>query len=169
MADQGDNQQSELPRRMFQIFCLAFLLLCIALPIVADESPAFPPIGNRYENIPEAAKAAVSVLKKLRVSTETGVEFADYDRAVSEGGMLVKAFVKSDDAREMPELCLVLGNATDCYLKVRELWLSKIESDGLGKKHEASALLATAQPLLWRAGGENISAGVALTANPTNE
>jgi hypothetical protein len=154
---------------MFRLSCLVFLLPCIALPVVADEPPAFPPIGTRYDNIPQAAKTAVTALKKLQTSTEAGIEFADYDRAVSEACSLAKSFSESDDARDMPELRLVLSNACECYHTVRDLWATKTGAGDAGQKHEAAKLFAAARPLLWKAGSENVSAAVALTENPKNE
>ena len=145
------------------------LLWCLPWPVVAEEPPSFPPLGARYDTIPDDAKSVVKALKKLQARTEIGINFRDYDSAVSEVYPEVKVFVESTESKDMPELRLVLKNSIDCYLKVRELWSLKIGSDSPAKQYDASILLITAQPLLWEVASGNISAANALIDSPKED
>ena len=146
---------------MLRTLLLAFALPC-AFPAFAEEPNPFPPLGTRYDAIPDDAKSAVKALKKFQVRTEIGINFRDYDSAVSEVYPEVKVFVESTESKEMPELRLVLKNAIDCYLKVRELWSLKINAESAYSQENASTLLIVAQPLLWQVAAGNISAANAL-------
>jgi len=138
---------------MFRLFSLAAFVICIAMLGVTEEPPAFLPIGNRYDDVPQEAGDVVKSLKKLQVRTEIRVNFPDYDRAVSYIYPDVKVFVQSAEAREMPELRLVLTNAMDCYLKVCELSSIKLSTDDVVKKFCFSNQLITAQPVFPASGG----------------
>jgi hypothetical protein len=80
-----------LVRAMIAAFCL---LVTIA---VAED---FPPIGSRYDTISEDVRAIIKALKKLEARTEIGVNFVDYDRAVSEIYPDVKVFLESNSVEE---------------------------------------------------------------------
>jgi hypothetical protein len=153
---------------MLRTLLLAFALLC-ASPAHGEEPNPFPPLGTRYDAIPDDAKAVVKALKKLQARTEIGINFQDYDSAVSDVYPEVKVFIESTESKDMPELRLVLKNAIDCYLKVRELWSIKIGSDSPAKQYDASILLITAQPLLWQVAAGNISAANALIESPKED
>lgn len=146
---------------MIRTLLLLLALACTA-PALGEEHNPFPPLGTRYDAIPDDAKAVVKALKKLQARTEIGINFQDYDSAVSDVYPEVKVFIEATESKDMPELRLVLKNAIDCYLKVRELWSIKIGSDSPAKQYEASILLITAQPLLWQVAAGNIAAANSL-------
>lgn len=150
-------------------FAILLLVALFGSPLLAEEPPAFPPIGDRYDTIPADAKAVVKALKKLQAKTEIGINFKDYNEAVSDVYPDVKLFIESPESKNMPELRLVLKNATDCYLKVRELWSTKISSDNPNEKYDASILLITAQPLLWKVAAGNVAAGDMLIETPKED
>jgi hypothetical protein len=146
-----------------------FYAAAMAVGLIASSMASaeeFPPIGNRYDTIPEDAKAAVKALKKLEARTEIGVNFVDYNKAVSEIYPDLKVFIESPDSKDMPELRLVLANAIACHLKVRELWSAKVASDDPIRQYNASMTLITAQPWLWKVAGVNTSGASALIDSP---
>jgi hypothetical protein len=153
---------------MLRNLLLTISIAC-AFSALGEEPNPFPPLGTRYDAIPDDAKAVVKALKKLQARTEIGINFRDYDSAVSDVYPEVKVFVESTESKDMPELRLVLKNAIDCYLKVRELWSIKIGSDSPAKQYDASILLLTAQPLLWKVASGNISAANALIESPKED
>ncbi len=129
----------------------------------ADE---FPPIGSRYDAVSDDARAIVKSLKKLEARTEIGVNFRDYEQAVSDLYPEVKVFIESTEAKEQPELTLVLANAIECHLKVRELWAKSISSDSAIEKYKASMAMITARPALWKVAGVNVQGASALIDSP---
>lgn len=153
---------------MIRTLLLLLALACTA-PALGQEPNPFPPLGTRYDTIPDDAKAVVKALKKIQARTEIGTSFKDYDSAVSDAYPEVKVFIESRESEDMPELRRVLKNAIDCYLKVREVWSIKIDSDSPAKQYEASTLLITAQPLLWQVAAGNISAANALIESPKED
>jgi hypothetical protein len=154
---------------MLWVLRAVVVAVLLSSTVIAHGQEAFPPIGDRYKDLPSDAKDVVKALKKLQARTEIGVNFVDYDAAVSDVYPDVKVFVESAEAKNLPELRLVLKNAMDCYLKVRELWSIKIGSDSPAKKYDASILLITAQPTLWQVAATNISAANALIESPQED
>ncbi len=151
--------------RVFHAAAMTIVLLVSSMSSAED----FPPIGNRYDTIPEDAHSAVKALKKLEARTEIGITFVDYNKAVSEIYPDLKVFIESPDSREMPELRFVLANAIGCHLKVRELWSAKVASDDPVRQYNASMTLITAQPWLWKVAGVNTSGASALIDSPKTD
>jgi len=148
-----------------RVEALVFALLASAAISLADEPL---PLGNRYDSIPSDARDVVKGLKKIEARTEIGVNYVDYDRAVSDLYPDVKIFLESAEARNLPELRALIANAMDCYLEVRRLWGITISGDGI-KKYDASMTLITAQPVLWKTAGANISGATALLESSKDE
>ena len=153
---------------LWVIRAVVFAVL-LSSTVVAHGQEAFPPIGDRYKDLPSDAKDVVKALKKLQARTEIGVNFVDYDRAVSDIYPDVKVFIESAEARNLPELQFAMKNAMDCYLKVRELLAVSISSDSPGKQYDASMLLVRAQPTLWKIAAVNISAAHAFVEGPQQD
>lgn len=148
---------------------IAWFLGFLAVGTVPGLADEFPPISDRYDVISDDARAVVKSLKKLEARTEIGVNFVDYDRAVSDVYPDVKVFLDSPEARTQPELRFVLANAMDCHLKVRSLWATKVSSDDPIEKYNASVAFITAQPMLWKVAGANISGASALIDSPKTD
>lgn len=150
------------------------LLTAIALTVVAPsivsaaEEASFPPIGDRYTNVPEDAKAIVKSLKKLEARTEIGIAFEDYEKSVAETYPDIKVFIESVDSKDFPELRFLLGNAIDCHLRVRALWaesLSEKGADGVIKGFDFIDI----QPALWDLSAVNVRLASALIDGPKEE
>lgn len=154
---------------MIRSLIVFFAFACCDRLMAADDASPFPPIGERYANIPDDAADIVKRLKKLEARLEIGINFVDYQQAIAELYPEVKVFVESAETKDMPELRFVLTNAMDCYLKVRELWAVKVSSDSPIRKYEASMQLITAQPTLWKVAAANTSGAAAIIASPKSE
>jgi hypothetical protein len=141
-------------------------LLAICLHVMSAMADGFPPIADRYDTISDDARAIVKGLKKLQAKTEIGVNFVDYNQAVSEVYPDLTLFLESAEARNQPELRFVLANSMDCYLTVRELWSKKVSSDDPLDQYSATVKLITAQPTLWKVAGANTSGAAALLDSP---
>ena len=139
---------------------LATLVLAIVVAprfLPADEAP-FPPVGDRYSTPSDDAKSVMKALSKLQARTEIAINFIDYDKAVADVYPDVKVFLDSAEAKSMPELRLLVANTMDCYLKARSIWSTSISSDSPIAKYEASTLLLTARPVLWKVAAANLTA-----------
>lgn len=129
----------------------------------------FPPLADRYANIPEEAEDAYKSLKRLEARTEIGVNYHDYNRVIGDTFPDVKLFLESREAKNLPELAFVLANAMDCYREVDRLWGIKISSDDASEKYKASITLITAQPILWRVATTNLSGAKAIIQSEPGE
>jgi hypothetical protein len=129
----------------------------------------FPPLGDRYANIPVEAREAYKSLKRLEAKTEIGINYADYSRTIGDTFPDVKLFLESRESRNLPELTFVLGNAMDCYREVNRLWGIKVTSGDVIKQYGASITLLTAQPRLWRVAAANLSASKTILEGEASE
>jgi hypothetical protein len=129
----------------------------------------FPPLGDRYANIPEEAEDTYKSLKRLEARTEIGVNYVDYNRVIGDTFPDVKLFLESREAKQLPELAFVLDNAMDCYVEVNRLWGLKVGSGSAIDKYNASMTLITAQPMLWRVAATNLSGAKAILESETGE
>ena len=136
---------------------LAFAFIFLPRHLNAQEA-AFPHVGDRYNAPSEDVKSAMKSLSKLRARTEIAINFIDYDKAVGDVYPDVKVFLDSAEAKSMPELRLLVANAMECFLKARSIWSTSISSDSPIAKYEASTLLLTARPVLWKVAAANLTA-----------
>jgi len=137
---------------MSRLLLSAIVLAVAAQSIIsAAEQELFPPIGDRYTNIPEDAKAIVKSLKKLEARTEIGIAFSDYEKAVAELYAEIKVFTESTDSEAIPELRALLKNAIDCHMHVREAWGRSLATEDALEKFTAQMQLIEVQPLMWKA------------------
>ena len=137
---------------MSRLLLSAIVLAVVAQSIIsAAEQEPFPPIGDRYTNIPEDAKAIVKSLKKLEARTEIGIAFSDYEKAVAEIYAEIKVFTESTDSEAIPELRALLKNAIDCHMHVREAWGRSLATEDALEKFTAQMQLIEVQPLMWKA------------------
>jgi hypothetical protein len=136
--------------RRLLLSAIALVVVAQSIILAAEQEP-FPPIGDRYKNVPGDAKAIVKSLKKLEARTEIGIDFKDYEKAVAELYADTKVFIESAESESMPELRILLRNAIDCHMQVREAWgRSLAAEDGL-EKYEAKMHLIDVQSLMWKA------------------
>ncbi len=153
---------------LWAIRAVVFAVL-LSSTVVAHGQEAFPPIGDRYKSPPGEAKDVIKALKKLQARTEIGINFVDYDKAISDVLPEVKVFIESDEAKPMPEVRLLLGNAMECYLKVRDIWGKSISSNSPSSKYDASVLLITARPTLWKIADTNVTGAIAFLEGPQED
>ena len=146
------------------VFGLLTLVFLVGHAVAAE--PTFPPLGTRYDNLSDATATVLDAVRRVEAMTDIGVNFLDYDRAVSAAYVEVKVFVESRRAESLPELRTVLTNAVECYLKIRDLWGTKISSGSISAKYEAGVTLITAQPMLWKVAAANIAAARTLVESP---
>jgi len=113
---------------------------------------------SKYGNLSPSTKALVISLKRLKVKTETGVNYDTYSSSWSEIYPDVKLFLESAEAKDLPELAFVLTNACECYGKVNRVWNASIYGNAL-EKDEAEFLMSWhIQSKLWAVAGLNLGA-----------
>lgn len=144
---------------------IPFILFLLLADLRADNLD-FPPIADRYDEVPSAVADVISTMKKLQAKTEIGVNFIAYNTAVEEAYPAVRVLVESQQTDRLPELQWLLSNAIDCHLKVRELWKQKIGGDSPLKKYQAGMTFITAQPVLWKVAKTNVTAASNLIQSP---
>ncbi len=154
---------------MLWVLRAVVVAVLLSSTVVVHGQDAFPPIGDRYKSPPSEAKDVIKALKKLRARTDIGINFVDYDKAISDVLPEVKVFIGSDEAKPMPEVRLLLGNAMDCYLKVRDIWGKSISSSSPSAKYDASVLLITARPTLWKIADTNVTGAIAFLEGTPEE
>lgn len=84
-------------------FSFVAALLASALAL-AEQPPAFPPLGTRYESPSADAKAVLGALSRLQAQTDLPISLVEYSQAVNAVVPDAKVFVGSAEVREMPEL-----------------------------------------------------------------
>jgi len=141
--------------RSLAILALAFV---VAPGLLHAEEAPFPQLGDRYSAPSDDARSVMKALSKLQARTEIAINFIDYDKAVSDVYPDVKVFLDSAEAKSMPEMRLLVANAMACYLKAQSIWSTSISSDSPLAKYEASNLLLTARPVLWKVAAANLTA-----------
>jgi hypothetical protein len=149
-------------------FCsIVFVALTLASgSALAEQPPTFPPLGERYGSPSAEVKAVVNALNRLQAQTESPINLVEYSQAVNAVIPDAKVFIGSAEAREMPELRMMIANATGCFAKVQSLWSDSVISDDPLWKYEAATLLLTAKPALWKTAAANLSGAKAFVEGP---
>lgn len=104
-----------------------------------------------YRNVPQSARSALNVVKKVEARTEIGINYRDYSTVVGEAWAEVKVFIESPNGKSLPELTVLLTKAIADYKSALDVWRSKIEFPSLASAHEHE--LETLQQLCWRRAG----------------
>jgi hypothetical protein len=138
------------------VLILVFAFVFAASHLRAQEL-TFPPLGDRYKSPAEDATAVLKALSKLQARTEIAINFRDYDKAVADVYPDVRVFLDSVEARTMPEVRMLFANAMTCFLKVQSIWSTSITSDSPAAQYDASILILTARPALWKTAAANVA------------
>ena len=118
------------------------LVLIACLSFFGCSSPTSSPSKpSPYSHVPPSAKGVLVSMQKLRAKLKIGISCRDYDSDVASIYADVSVFAQSPEGKELPELAALFNNASDCYLKVREIW-----------GRESSSLASPREQLLasWR-------------------
>lgn len=152
---------------MRHICTILFVALTLASGLtLGEQPPMFPPLGERYGSPSANVKAVVNALNRLQAQTESPISLVEYSQAVNAVIPDTKVFIGSAEAKEMPELRMLIANAGECYAKVQSLWRDSVLSDEPLKKYEAATLLISARPALWQTAAANLSGAKALVEGP---
>ena len=149
--------------RFRNVLAAAIAVSCTTATLsIAQVAPQFPPLGERYDRVPDDARSIVKSLQKLDAKIEIGISYLEYNSLVSDIYPEIKVFVSSAAARDLPELRMVLGNSIECYLAVRDLWRAEIDADGPAAKFDASIARLYRQNVIWKVASVNVAGAAAL-------
>ncbi len=113
-----------------------------------------------YRNLPQSARAALNVLKKVEARTEIGLSYSDYSTVVGEAWGEVKVFAESPEGKAIPDFSMMLANAIADYKSALKAWHDKIEYPALYGPRIVD--LSVLMQRCWSRAGRRISLAEAL-------